>query len=68
MESYMFKLLCQMKIEDAIEMSRELRELSEMSESELDLYTLLHPDAAIFSSCSKETIISSREEVLMILN
>ena len=64
----MFGLLCQMEIEDAIEMSRELRELSEMSESERDIYALLNPDADLITSCDKDMIISSREDILMTLN
>ena len=68
MESYMFDLLAQMDIDEVLEMSRELRELSEMSPSERDIYALLNPDAEVFAVCDLEVITCSREEILMVLN
>ena len=68
MKNYMFELLCQMTIEEAVEMSRELRELSEMSGSERDIYALLNPEADLITACDKDMIISSREDILMTLN
>ena len=64
----MFDLLAQMDIDEVVEMSRELRELSEMSPSERDIYALINPDAEIFSVCDENVITCSREEILMILN
>jgi|TARA_R110000782_G_scaffold103163_1_gene190611 hypothetical protein len=68
MESYMFDLLAQMDIDEVVEMSRELRELSEMSPSERGIYALINPDAEVFTVCDKEVITCSREEILMVLN
>ena len=64
----MFKLLCSIEIEDATEMLRELRELSEMSPSEREIYCLLNDDAYMISVADTESFIESQEEILSILN
>ena len=68
MDSLMFRLLCQIDIEDATEMLRELRELSEMSPSEREIYCLLNDDAYLISEATTESFIESREEILSVLN
>jgi hypothetical protein len=68
MDSLMFKLLCSIDIEDATEMLRELRELSEMSPSEREIYCLLNEDAFMIAEATPESFIESREEILSILN
>ena len=64
----MFKLLCQIGIEDATEMLRELRELSEMSPSEREIYCLLSDDAYLIADADTQSFIESREEILSVLN
>jgi hypothetical protein len=64
----MFKLLCQVGIEDATEMLRELRELSEMSPSEREIYCLLSDDAYLIADADTQSFIESREEILSVLN
>ena len=44
MDKMMLELICQVDIEDSIEMLRELRELSEMSDSEREIYGLIQGD------------------------
>ena len=68
MDSLLFKLLCQIGIEDATEMLRELRELSEMSPSEREIYCLLNDDAFLIAETPTESFIESREEILSVLN
>jgi hypothetical protein len=68
MDQLMFKLLCQIGIEEATEMLRELRELEGMSPSEREIYALLYPDASIFVEADTATITSAREDILMFLN
>ena len=68
MDSLMFKLLCQIGIEDATEMLRELRELSEMSPSEREIYCLLNEDAYMISEADTESFIESQEEIWSVLN
>jgi len=68
MDSLMFRLLCSIDIEDATEMLRELRELSEMSPSEREIYCLLNEDASMIAEATTESFIESREEILAILN
>ena len=68
MDSLMFKLLCQIGIEDATEMLRELRELSEMSPSEREIYCLLAEDAYLIEGVDTQSLTESREEILSILN
>lgn len=64
----MFKLLCSIEIEDATEMLRELRELSEMSPSEREIYCLLNDDAYLISEATTESFIESQEEIWSVLN
>ena len=68
MDSLMFRLLCQIDIEDATEMLRELRELSEMSPSEREIYCLLNDDAYLISEATTESFIESQEEIWSVLN
>lgn len=68
MDNLMFRLLCSIEIEDATEMLRELRELSEMSPSEREIYCLLNDDAYMISEADTESFIESQEEILSILN
>lgn len=68
MDHLMFKLLCQIGIDEATEMLRELRELEEMSHSEREIYAMLYPDANIFVEADTATITSAREDILMVLN
>lgn len=68
MDNLMFKLLCSIEIEDATEMLRELRELSEMSPSEREIYCLLNDDAYLISEATTESFIESQEEIWSVLN
>ena len=68
MHNIMFKLLCQVGIEEATEMLRELRELSEMSPSEREIYCLLDDDAYLIADADTQSFIESREEILSVLN
>ena len=68
MDHLMFKLLCQIGIDEATEMLRELRELEEMSYAEREIYAMLYPDASIFVEADTATITSAREDILMVLN
>lgn len=63
----MFDLLCQVDIDDSIEMLRELRELSEMSDSEREIYGLIQGDEFI-GLMPRESFVTSREEILSFLN
>lgn len=67
MDKLMFDLVCQVDIEQATEMLRELRELSEMSQSEREIYALIEGDSMI-SEMPVEGFIMSREEILSVLN
>jgi hypothetical protein len=67
MDKMMFDLLCQVDLEDSVEMLRELRELSEMSDSEREIYGLLEGDEMI-SMMPQEAFVTSREEILSVLN
>ena len=64
----MRKLVLSMNMDEIIEMLREIRELSEMSSSEREIYAMYNPDAEIISVCDSESLISSREEILMFMN
>ena len=64
----MFKLLCSIDEASTIEMLRELRELSEMSPSEREIYCLLNDDAFLIAEADTESFIESREEILSVLN
>ena len=64
----MFNLLCQIGIEDATEMLRELRELSEMSPSEREIYCLLAEDAYLIEGVDTQSLTESREEIWSVLN
>ena len=68
MENMMKRLVYSLKMDEVIEMSRELRELSEMSPTEREIYAMYNPDAEIISVCDSESLISSREEILMFMN
>ena len=57
-----------MNMDEIIEMLREIRELSEMSPSEREIYALYYPDAQIIAECDRESLISSKEDVLKVLN
>ena len=67
MDKLMFDLLCQVDIDDSIEMLRELRELSEMSDSEREIYGLIQEDEFI-GLMPRESFVTSREEILSFLN
>ena len=67
MENPMFDLLCQVKLDESIEMLREMRELSEMSASEREIYGLIEGDA-IIGLMPVEAFITSRDEILSVLN
>jgi hypothetical protein len=67
MDKLMFDLLCQVDIDDSIEMLRELRELSEMSDSEREIYGLIQGDEFI-GLMPRESFVTSREEILSFLN
>ena len=64
----MGKLVLSMSMDEVIEMLREIRELSEMSPSERDIYALSYPDAQLIAECDRESLIASKEDVLKILN
>tara|TARA_B110000211_G_scaffold61701_2_gene69967 strand:+ start:1272 stop:1478 length:207 start_codon:yes stop_codon:yes gene_type:complete len=68
MDSLMFTLLCQMDIDQSTEMLRELRELTEMSTSEREIYCLLTEDAYLIEGVNTESLIESQEEIWSILN
>ena len=67
MDKLMFDLVCQVDIEQAVEMLRELRELSEMSPSEREIYALIEGDEMI-GMMPTEGFVMSREEILSVLN
>ena len=67
MDKMMFDLLCQVDLEDSVEMLRELRELSEMSASEREIYGVIEGDALI-GAMPTEAFVTSREEILSFLN
>lgn len=67
MDKLMFDLVCQVDIEQAVEMLRELRELSEMSDSEREIYGLIEGDEMI-GMMPTEAFVTSREEILSFLN
>ena len=67
MDKLMFDLLCQVDINDSIEMLRELRELSEMSDSEREIYGLIQGDEFI-GLMPRQSFVTSREEILSFLN
>jgi hypothetical protein len=50
-----------------VEMLRELRELSEMSESEREIYGLIEGDELI-GLMPTEAFVQSKEEILSVLN
>ena len=64
----MGKLVLSMDLDDTIEMLREIRELSEMSSSEREIYALYNPEAQLIAECDRESLIASQEDVLKILN
>jgi len=64
----MGKLVLSMDMDEIIEMLREIRELSEMSPSEREIYALYYPDAQLIAECDRESLIASKEDVLKILN
>jgi hypothetical protein len=68
MKNLMRKLVLSMNMDEIIEMLREIRELSEMSPSEREIYALYYPDAQIIAECDRESLISSKEDVLKVLN
>ena len=67
MDKLMFDLVCQVDIEQATEMLRELRELSGMSQSEREIYALIEGDEMI-GMMPTEGFVMSREEILSVLN
>ncbi len=68
MYDLMGKLVLSMSMDEVIEMLREIRELSEMSPSEREIYALYYPDAQLIAECDRESLIASKEDVLKILN
>tara|TARA_Y100000389_G_C17435096_1_gene505001 strand:+ start:292 stop:498 length:207 start_codon:yes stop_codon:yes gene_type:complete len=68
MDNLMFTLLCQLDIDQSIEMLRELRELTEMSTSEREIYCLLAEDAYLIEGVDTESLIESQEEIWSVLN
>ena len=68
MQNLMLTLLCQLDIDQSIEMLRELRELTEMSTSEREIYCLLAEDAYLIEGVDTESLIESQEEIWSILN
>jgi hypothetical protein len=68
MYDLMGKLVLSMDMDEIIEMLREIRELSEMSPSEREIYALYYPDAQLIAECDRESLIASKEDVLKILN
>ena len=67
MDKLMYNLVCQVDIEQAVEMLRELRELSEMSEGEREIYGLIEGDELI-GLMPMEAFVQSKEEILSVLN
>jgi hypothetical protein len=67
MDSLMFEVLCQVNLDESIEMLRELRELSEMSPSEREIYGLIEGDNMI-GLMPTEAFVMSKEEILSVLN
>ncbi len=67
MDKLMYNLVCQVDLEEAVEMLRELRELSEMSPSEREIYGLIEGDFML-GDMPTEAFITSKEEILSILN
>lgn len=67
MDKLMYDLVCQVDLEQAVEMLRELRELSEMSPSEREIYGLIEGDEMI-GMMSTDAFVTSKEEILSILN
>ena len=68
MQNLMFALLCQLDIDQSIEMLRELRELTEMSTSEREIYCLLAEDAYLIEGVDTESLIESQQEIWSVLN
>ena len=68
MQNLMLTLLCQLDIDQSIEMLRELRELTEMSTSEREIYCLLAEDAYLIEGVDTESLIESQEEIWSVLN
>ena len=68
MGNLMFALLCQLDIDQSIEMLGELRELSEMSPSEREIYCLLTEDAYLIEGVDTQSLTESREEIWSVLN
>ena len=68
MYDLMGKLVLSMDMDEIIEMLREIRELSEMSPSEREIYALYYPNAQLIAECDRESLIASKEDVLKILN
>ena len=68
MDNLMFALLCQLDIDQSIEMLRELRELTEMSTSEREIYCLLAEDAYLIEGVDTESLIESQQEIWSVLN
>jgi len=68
MQNLMLTLLCQLNIDQSIEMLRELRELTEMSTSEREIYCLLAEDAYLIEGVDTESLIESQEEIWSVLN
>ena len=68
MYDLMGKLVLSMDMDEIIEMLREIRELSEMSPSEREIYALYYQDAQLIAECDRESLIASKEDVLKILN
>ena len=63
----MFEVLSQVNLDESIEMLRELRELSEMSPSEREIYGLIEGDDTI-GLMPTEAFVMSKEEILSVLN
>lgn len=68
MQNLMLTLLCQLDIDQSIEMLRELRELTEMSTSEREIYCLLAEDAYLIEGVDTESLIESQQEIWSVLN
>ena len=68
MQNLMLTLLCQLNIDQSIEMLRELRELTEMSTSEREIYCMLTDDAYLIEGVDTESLIESQEEIWSVLN
>ena len=68
MQNLMLTLLCQLNIDQSIEMLRELRELTEMSTSEREIYCLLAEDAYLIEGVDTESLIESQQEIWSVLN